>query len=149
MQLLISFAILCNVLGRRGTPGRWSNPQTWGNPRVHIISHYMLGGVTRHMLPHLSGVPHLQVNRQKYRLVILDPIKHVLGVYWTTSKTFLLKRVSVELITMTLTWTLEISIPEKYEIIMQENHISHVFRNFPVYDSNRRDGVLFQSFSEA
>ena len=23
----------------------------------------MLGGVTRHMLPHLPGVPHLQVNR--------------------------------------------------------------------------------------
>ena len=23
----------------------------------------MLGGVTRHMLPHLSGVPHLHVNR--------------------------------------------------------------------------------------
>ena len=23
----------------------------------------MIGGVTRHMLPHLSGVPHLHVNR--------------------------------------------------------------------------------------
>ena len=23
----------------------------------------MLGGVTRHILPHLSGVPHLHVNR--------------------------------------------------------------------------------------
>ena len=56
----------------------------------------------------------------------------------TTSKTFLEKRVSMELITMTLLWTLEISIQNKkknitYEIIMQENQISHVFRNFPVY----------------
>ena len=24
---------------------------------------YMIGGVPRHMLPHLSGVPHLHVNR--------------------------------------------------------------------------------------
>ena len=32
----------------------------------------MLGGVTRHMLPHLSGVPHFHVNRpletELYRL---------------------------------------------------------------------------------
>ena len=39
---------------------------------------------------------------------------------------------------MALLWTLEISIQNKkkiitYEIIMQENQISHVFRNFPVY----------------
>ena len=27
------------------------------------LSFYMIGGVTRHMLPHLSGVPHLHVNR--------------------------------------------------------------------------------------
>ena len=56
-----------------------------------------------------------------------------------TSKKFLEKRVSMELITMTLLWTLEISIQNKkkiitYEIIMQENQISrHVLRNFPVY----------------
>ena len=56
----------------------------------------------------------------------------------------------MELITMTLLWTLEISIREKYEIIMQENHISHVFRNFQsTDDTNWRDGVLFQSSSEA
>ena len=53
---------------RWGTPGRWGNPRRWGNPPFHIISHfnfvhvYMIGGVTRHMLPHLSGVPHLHVN---------------------------------------------------------------------------------------
>ena len=33
----------------------------------------MIGGVTSHMLPHLSGVPHLHVNRlvyiKKYRMV--------------------------------------------------------------------------------
>ena len=27
----------------------------------------MLGGVTRHMLPHLPGVPHLHVNRPQVR----------------------------------------------------------------------------------
>ena len=45
---------------------RWGTPGRWDNPPVHIISHfhvYMIGGVTRHMLPHLSGVPHLHVNR--------------------------------------------------------------------------------------
>ena len=46
-----------------GVPGRC------GNPPVHIISHfnlitfYMIGGVTRHMLPYLSGVLHLHINR--------------------------------------------------------------------------------------
>ena len=60
------------------TPGRWGNPLRWGNPPVHIISHfnlitftsvYMIGGLTRQMLPHLPVVPHLHVNRlweQKY-----------------------------------------------------------------------------------
>ena len=34
----------------------------------------MIGGVTRHVLPHLSGVPHLQVNRpQGYIYTLLDP----------------------------------------------------------------------------
>ena len=37
-----------------------------GNPPVHIsliFDHlYMIGGVTRRMLRHLSGVPHLHVN---------------------------------------------------------------------------------------
>ena len=40
-----------------------------------------------------------------------------------------------------------------YEIIMQDNQISHVFRNFQssANDTNRSSehGVLFQSFSEA
>ena len=39
-----------------------------------------------------------------------------------------------------------------YETIMQENQISLVFRNFPVYtnDTNRKGrGVLLQNFSEA
>ena len=31
----------------------------------------MIGGLTRHMLPHLSGVPHLHVNRP---LVIIDVV---------------------------------------------------------------------------
>ena len=63
---------------RWGTPGRWGSPLRWGNPPVHIISHfnlitftsvYMIGGLTRQMLPHLPVVPHLHVNRpweQKY-----------------------------------------------------------------------------------
>ena len=40
-----------------------------GNPPVHIhlsfqFDHvYMTGGVTRHMLPYLLGVPRLHVNR--------------------------------------------------------------------------------------
>ena len=37
--------------------------------------------------------------------MVLDPIKHVLPVFWTASKTFLEKRVSREFITMILLWT--------------------------------------------
>ena len=33
---------------------------------------YMIGEVTRHMLPHLSGVPHLHVNRPLYVLACSD-----------------------------------------------------------------------------
>ena len=43
---------------------------TVGDPRKvrlpacpYNLSFYMIGGVTRQMLPHLSGVPHLHVNR--------------------------------------------------------------------------------------
>ena len=32
----------------------------------------MIGGVTRHMLPHLSGVPHLHV-KQALRRALLEP----------------------------------------------------------------------------
>ena len=74
----------------------------------------------------------------------------------TTSKTFLEKCVSMELITMTLLWTLEISIIIKksftHEIIMQENQFSHVFIYFSSLrnDTNRRGHrVLFQNFAEA
>ena len=45
--------------------GGWGNPLRWGNPPVpgynvsfefdHV---YLIGGVTRHMLPHPSRVPH-------------------------------------------------------------------------------------------
>ena len=48
--------------------------------------------------------------------VFYTPIKHDPWVYWTTSKTFLEKRVSMELITMTLLWTLEISIRKKHYV---------------------------------
>ena len=44
------------------------------------------------------------------------PIKPDPWIYWTTSKTFLEKRVSMELITMTLLWTLEISIRKKHYV---------------------------------
>ena len=46
------------------------------------------------------------------------------------------KRVSMELITMMLceSWNLAYEKKVIYEIIMQENQISHVFRNFPVYE---------------
>ena len=50
----------------------------------------------------------------KHSQVVLDPIKHVLQVYWTAAKTFLEKSVSREFITMMLLWTLEISIQEKH-----------------------------------
>ena len=49
------------------------------------------------------------------RRVILDQIKKT----QTTSKTFLEKRVSMELITMTLLWTLEISIIKKNHLRMK------------------------------
>ena len=45
----------------------------------------------------------------------LDPIKHVLQVFWMASKTFLEKCVSREFITMMFLWTLEISIWEKHK----------------------------------
>ena len=57
-----------------GDPGRWANPPWWGNPPVHINSHfdyvYMKSGVTHRMLPHLSGVPHLYVNRERFDLLL-------------------------------------------------------------------------------
>ena len=57
-----------------GDPGRWANPLWWGNPPVHINSHfdyvYMKSGVTHRMLPHLSGVPHLYVNRERFDLLL-------------------------------------------------------------------------------
>ena len=46
--------------------------------------------------------------------MVLDPIKHVLRVFSTASKTFLEKRVSREFITMMLLGTLEIIIQEKH-----------------------------------
>ena len=36
------------------------------NPRFWLDHVYMIGGVTRHKLPHLSGVPRLRVNRPKW-----------------------------------------------------------------------------------
>jgi len=46
--------------------------------------------------------------------VFLDSIKHVLRVFWTASKTFLKKRVSIDFITIMLSWMLEICIWEKH-----------------------------------
>ena len=51
-----------------GTLGRSGNSLRWGNPLIHIVSLEfdqlsMIGAVTRRMLPHLSGVHFLQVNR--------------------------------------------------------------------------------------
>ena len=94
----------------------------------------MLAGVTRHSvtLPIWGPLPPRKqalIKEQKYPFVILDPIKHVLGVYWTTSKTFLAKRVSMELITMTHLWTLEISIGEKHYVwnyYARKSHLTHV-----------------------
>ena len=43
------------------TPGRWDNLLRWGNPPVRTISH--LGRVFRNLLPNLSRVPYLHVNR--------------------------------------------------------------------------------------
>ena len=37
----------------------------------------MIGRVTRYMLPHLSGVPHLHVNRPQVLFQILDVTKNV------------------------------------------------------------------------
>ena len=50
-----------------GALSRSGNSLRWGNPLIHIVSlefdHlYMIGAVTRRMLPHLSGVHFLQVN---------------------------------------------------------------------------------------
>ena len=44
----------------------WENVEKvfgFGQSDVRFDHVYMIVGVTRHMLPHLSGVPHLHVNR--------------------------------------------------------------------------------------
>ena len=41
----------------------------------------MLGGVTRHMLPHLSGVPHLHINRPQNKLISLKKLLYLLFIY--------------------------------------------------------------------
>ena len=50
-----------------GTLDRSGNSLRWGNPLIHIVSlefdHLYIGAVKRRMLPHLSGVHFLQVNR--------------------------------------------------------------------------------------
>ena len=64
----------------------------------------------------------------------------MLWVYEVTTKTFLEKGVSMELIRKTLEfcerWKLAYKKNIMYEIIIQENQISHVFRNFPVYEQH-------------
>ena len=60
--------------GGMGTLGRSGNSLRWGNPLIHIVSlefdHlYMIGAVKRRMLPHLSGVHFLQVNRPLERIL--------------------------------------------------------------------------------
>ena len=43
---------------------RWGTQPAFPNNLSFSFDHvYMIGGVTRHMLPHLSGVSHLPVNR--------------------------------------------------------------------------------------
>ena len=86
--------------------------------------------------------------------VFYTPIKHDPRVYWTTSKTFLEKRVSMELITMTLLWTLEISIQKKtlrMKLLCKKikSHMClEIFQS--KNDTNRKgNSVLFLSFSEA
>ena len=41
----------------------------------------MLGGVTRHMLPHLSGVLHLHINRPQNKLISLKKLLYLLFIY--------------------------------------------------------------------
>ena len=41
----------------------------------------MIGGVTRHMLPHLSGVPYLQMNRPLDGSLVRDPKVPFLGPF--------------------------------------------------------------------
>ena len=59
--------------------------------------------------------------------MILDPLKRVASllddVKGTSGKACLNER-----------WKLALKKIITYEIIMQENQISHVFRNFPVYE---------------
>ena len=81
-------------------------------------------------------------------------INHEARVYWRTSKTFLEKRVSMELITMTLLWTLETSIQKKTLRMklsckkIKSHTCLEIFQS--TNDTNRRGhSVLFQSFSEA
>ena len=64
--------------------------------------------------------------------MVFDPIKHVLRVFWTASKTFLEKRVSREFITIMLLWTLEISIREKHDLEFEVS--DDVLSNMPLPD---------------
>ena len=64
----------------------------------------------------------------RVRLVVLEPIKNMLRVFWTASKTFLEKRVSREVITMMLLWTLEISIREKQTLNANNEEVLSGFK---------------------
>ena len=48
-------------------------------PKIILFDHvYMIGEVTRQMLPHLSGVPHLHVNRPKS---LVDCVAQSVGIF--------------------------------------------------------------------
>ena len=91
-----------------------------------------------------------------FLVALYPPIKHNLRVYWTTSNTFLEKRVSKVFITMTLLWTLEIRIRKKHYLWNYCERKSNLTRSYTCLEifqstnnTNRRGpGVLFQSFSE-
>ena len=51
----------------------------------------MIGGVTRHILPHLPGVPHLHVNRPLITLfweIVDRPLFHVWKIYTSQNLPF-------------------------------------------------------------
>ena len=62
----------------------------------------------------------------KHSRVVLDPIKHVLRVFWTASKTFLEKHVSWESEQRFKLWGKDISIQEKQAMLISILYIKNI-----------------------
>ena len=122
METCVTYALVTCAVSRR-TPRSFANRFYTSTPKRQkdsiILKLYVehayaslfgQAGWDRHCCDVRSQECFIGFKTTRLRLVVLDPIKHALRVFWTASKTFLEKRVSIEFITIMLLWTLEISI---------------------------------------